>query len=180
MTEEFTNYDVYSNGKMEKLNQSQVQQDRSAGRAPGATQEDSKRLVNLLHMSKMIESEADEMFKSTNCLLCWYPKSHAENHHMPVCGFLKRYGITCSYNQTTDMRISKKSRNKYTGRRKKNSGLDAEDTKIAVEADKKVQAKKDEAIKEQAASNAAGMNTVGANKKDSKSTSAANESIKKK
>ena len=70
MIEVFTNYDVYSNGKMKKLNQSQVQQAQSAGRAPGPTQEDSKCLVNLLHMSKMTESEADEMFKSTNCLLC--------------------------------------------------------------------------------------------------------------
>ena len=64
MTEVFTNYDAYSNGKMKKLNQNQVQQARSAGRAPGPTQEDSKRLVNILQMLKM-----------TNCLLCF-----SQNH----------------------------------------------------------------------------------------------------
>ena len=73
MTEVFTNYDVYSNSKMKKLNQNQVQQARLVGRAPGPTQEDSKRLINLLHMSKMTESEADKIFKSTNCLSCCFP-----------------------------------------------------------------------------------------------------------
>ena len=55
MTEIFTNYDVYSNGKMRKLNQSQVHQARTAGRGstPEPSQGDSRRLVNLLHMSKM-------------------------------------------------------------------------------------------------------------------------------
>ena len=56
MTEVFTNYAVYSNGKMTKLNQNQVHQVRAAGRAPTPTKEDSKRLVNLLHMSDMTES----------------------------------------------------------------------------------------------------------------------------
>ena len=52
MTEIFTNYDAYSNGKMRKLNQNQIHQARTAGRcsAPEPSQGDSKRLVNLLHM----------------------------------------------------------------------------------------------------------------------------------
>ena len=41
MTEIFTNYNVYSNGKMKKLNQSQIHQARSAGRVPDPTQSDS-------------------------------------------------------------------------------------------------------------------------------------------
>ena len=67
---------------------------------------------------------------------------------MLVCPFFKRYGISCSYNQTTDIRISEKSHNKYTDRRKKNAGLNADNTKKAAEADKRIQAKKNEAIKE--------------------------------
>ena len=60
MTEVFTNYDIYSNDEMKKLNQNQIltQQARLAGRASGPTQEDSKRLVNLFHLSEMTESEA--------------------------------------------------------------------------------------------------------------------------
>ena len=80
MTKVFTNDDVYSNGMMKKLNQNQVQQAQSAGRAPGPTQEDSKRLINLLHMSEMTESEVDEIFKSINCLLCCFSRSHAKNN----------------------------------------------------------------------------------------------------
>ena len=53
MTEVFTNCGVYSNGKIKKLNQNQVQQAWLAGRAPGPTQEDSKRLISILHMSEM-------------------------------------------------------------------------------------------------------------------------------
>ena len=41
MTAVFTNYGVYSNGKMTKLNQSQIHQARSAGRVPDPTQSDS-------------------------------------------------------------------------------------------------------------------------------------------
>ena len=162
MTEIFTNYDVYSNGKMRKLNQSQVHQDRSAGRAPEPSQGDSRRLVNLLHMSDMTEAEADEIFKSMNCLLCRFPKSHAKNHPMTRCEFLKKYGITCTHDYSTDMRISKKSRTRSNNRHKKNAGLDAKDEKNATEIDKKVQVKKkkDAAIKEHADADAAGMTTV--------------------
>ena len=51
----------------------------------------------------MTESEADEIFKSTNCLLCQYLKSHAKSHHMTTCGFLKKYGITCGYDRENDV-----------------------------------------------------------------------------
>ena len=112
MTEVFTNYAVYSNGKMTKLNQNQVHQVQTAGCAPTPTEEDSKRLVNLLHMSDMTESEADAIFKSTNCLLCRHPKSHAKNHHMTTCSFLTKYGITCGYDRFKDTRISEITRNK--------------------------------------------------------------------
>ena len=179
MTEVFTNYDVYSNGKMKKLNQTQIPQVQLAGRAPTPSQEDSKRLFNLLHQSEMMESEADEIFKSTNCLLCRYPKLHAKNHHMTTCGFLRKYGITCGYDHEFDMRIPKKYRTKITSRCKKNAGLDAEDDKKATEADKKAQANKDTAIKKQVAAAAADMTTVGADGKDTKSTLAANDSIEK-
>ena len=67
---------------------------------------------------------------------------------MLVCPFFKRYGISCSYNQTTDMQMFEKSRNKCTDCRKKNAELNDEDAKKAAEADKKVQVKKDEDIKE--------------------------------
>ena len=102
MTEIFTNYDVYSSGKMRKLNQSQVHQARSAGRVPEPSQSDSRRLTNLLQTTTMTEAEADEIFKCTNCLLCRYPKSHAKNHHITRCPFLKKYGITCTHDSTTD------------------------------------------------------------------------------
>ena len=68
MTGIFTNYDVYSNGKMKKLNLRQVHQARLTGRAPEPSQSDSRRLVNLLHMSDMTEYKANEIFKSTNWL----------------------------------------------------------------------------------------------------------------
>ena len=130
-------------------------------------------------MSDMTEEEADEIFKSTNCLLCCYPKSHAKNHHMTTCGFLKKYGIVCTHDQTSDMRIPEKYRTKATSCLKKNDALDAEDEKNAAETDKKVQAKKKKnaAIKEQAEANAAGMKTVGANENDTESLSAVSESI---
>ena len=51
--------------------------------------------------------------------------------------------------------------------------------KKAAEADKKAQAKKNVAIKEQAAADAARMTTVGVGGKDTKSTSAVNDSIDK-
>ena len=86
----------------------------------------------------MTEDEADEIFKSTNCLLCRYPKSHAKNHHMTTCGFLKKYGIVCMHDQTSNMRIPEKYCMKATTRRKKNDALDAEDEKNAAETDKKV------------------------------------------
>ena len=182
MTEIFTNYDVYSNGKMKKLNQSQVHQARSTGCAPEPSQSDSRRLVNLLHMSDMTEDEADEIFKITNCLLCRYPKSHAKNHHMTTCEFLKKYGIDCTHDRTSDMRIPKKYRTKATTCRKKNDALDAEDEKKAAVIDKKVQAKKkkDAALQEQAEAEAAGMKTVGADGKDTKTSLAAGDSIQKK
>ena len=82
MTEIFANYNVYSNGKMKKLNQSQIHQARSAGRVSDPTQSDSRHLMNLIQMSEMTEEEADEIFKCTNCFLCQYPKSHAKNHHI--------------------------------------------------------------------------------------------------
>ena len=65
--------------------------------------------------------------------------------------------------------------------RKKNDMLDAEDEKNAAETDKKVQAKlkKDAAINEQAEADATGIKTVGADWKDTKSLSAASESIEK-
>ena len=74
-------------------------------------------------MSEMTESEADEIFKSTNCLLCRFPKSHAKNHHMTTCGFLKKYGISCSYDRSTDMRVQEKFRNKVNTCKKKNVEL---------------------------------------------------------
>ena len=70
MIEEFVNYDIYSNGKMTKLSQHQVHQGRSACGPSVPSQADSKRLVNLLHMSEMTQPEVDLIFKETNCLLC--------------------------------------------------------------------------------------------------------------
>ena len=116
MTEVFTNYDVYSNGEIKKLNQNQVQQARSAGCAAGPTQIDSKCLVKLLHMSEITESEADEILKSNNCLLCRFPKSHTKNHHMTTCGFLKKYSISCAYDRSTDMRVPEKFWTKVNNR----------------------------------------------------------------
>merc|ERR1712238_105958 len=85
-------------------------------------------------MSEMTEEEADEIFKCTNCLLCRYPKSHAKNHHMTKCPFLKKYGITCTHDYTSDQRISESSRERSKQRRKKNEtldtvGADGKDTK---------------------------------------------------
>ena len=37
MTEVFISYDIYSNGKMKKLNQNKIPQARLAGRAPTLT-----------------------------------------------------------------------------------------------------------------------------------------------
>ena len=125
----------------------------------------------------MTEDEADEIFKSTNCLLCYFPKSHAKNHHMTTCRFLNKYGVSCAYDRSIDMRVPEEYRTKVTSHRKKNAALDDEEDKKAAETDKKVQAKKDAAIKEQAATEAAGMTTIGADGKETKSTSAANESI---
>ena len=88
--------------------------------------------MNLLHMSEMTEAEANEIFKSTNCLLCWFPKSHAKNHHMTRCEFLKKYGITCTHDYTTDSRISEKSRQRSKDRCTKNATLDAKDEKKAA------------------------------------------------
>ena len=95
----------------------------------------------------MTESEATKIFKSTNCLLCQFPKTHVKSHHISVCRFLKRYDINCSYKRTTDLQIPKKFCNKVNDRRKKNAGLDAKDAKKQAEADKTVQAKKDVTIK---------------------------------
>ena len=106
-----------------------------AGRAPEPSQSDSRRLVSLLHMSDMTEDKADEIFKSTNCLLCCYPKSRAKNHRMTTCGFLKKYSIVCTYDQTSDMRIPKKYCTKATTHRKKNDALDAKDEKNTAETD---------------------------------------------
>ena len=49
MTKIFTNYTVYSNGKMKKSNQSQIHQTQSAGRVPDPTQRDSRRLMTLIN-----------------------------------------------------------------------------------------------------------------------------------
>ena len=136
-----------------------------AGCASGPSQENSKRLVNLLHMSKMTESEADKIFKSTNYLLCYFPKSQAKNHPMTTCGFLKKYGITCTYERSTDMTVPEIFCIEVNNCKKKNAKLNAKDAKKAAKTDKKVQAKKDAAIKEQAAVDAAGMSTVGADGK---------------
>ena len=146
---------------------------------PGPTQEDSKRLVNLLNLSKITESEADKIFKSTNCQLCQFLKSHVTNHHMNICPFPTKYGVTCSYNQAIDMQLLKTFFTRYTDCRKKNAWLDAEDVKKSADADKKAKTKKDEAIKEQAVTDAAGMTTVGPDGNDTKYTSAANKSFQK-
>ena len=129
----------------------------------------------------MTEAKADEIFKCTNCLLCRYPKSHAKSHHMTRCPFLAKYCITCSHDFTTDSRISEESRQRNKNRRKKNATLDAEDEKKAAEIDKKVQAKKrkDAAAKEKAEAEAAGMATVGPDRKDTKTQSEAQKSIKR-
>ena len=152
-----------------------------AGRVLEPSQSDSKRLKNLLQTAEMTEAEADEIFKSTNCLLCRYPKSHAKNHHMTRCGFLKKYGIACTHDYTTDSRVSETSRQKSKDRRTKNVNLDADNEKKAAEIEKKVQTKKkkDTAAKEQAEADAAGMKTFGADGKDVKSPSGGNELIQK-
>ena len=128
-------------------------------------------------MAKMMEEEADEIFKCTNCLLCRYPKSHAKNHHMTKCPFLKKYGITCTHDFATDQRISEASRERGKLRRKKNANLDDEDDKKAVKLDKKAQKKKEKdaaaAAKERADAETAGMKTVGPNGKDTKTPSEA-------
>ena len=133
-------------------------------------------------MAEMTEEEADKIFKCTNCLLCRYPKSHAKNHHMTNCTFLKKYGITCTHDFATDQRISEASRERGKQRRKKNANLDAEDEKKAAELDKKAQAKKAKdsataAAKERADAEDAGITTVGPNGKDTKNQSEAQKSI---
>ena len=59
MTEIFTNYGVYSNEKMKKLNQSQIHQARLADQVPEPAPSDSRRLSNLLQTATMNEEEAD-------------------------------------------------------------------------------------------------------------------------
>ena len=93
---------------------------------------------------------------------------------MTTLDFLKKYGISCSYDRSNDMRVPEKFQTKVNNCKKKNAELDAKDTKNAAETDKKVQAKKDAAIKEKAADAAAGMSTVGLDGKDNKSQLAAN------
>ena len=184
MTEIFTNYNVYSNGKMKKLNQSQIHQARLAGHVPEPSHGDSRRLANLLQMAEMTEEEADEIFKCTNCLSCCYPKSHAKNHHMTKCPFLKKYGITCTHDFATDQQISEASSEQGKQRRKKNATLDGEDEKKATKINKKAKAKKkkdadDAAAKEKTEAEAAGMATVGTDGKYTKTQSEAQKSIQR-
>ena len=139
MTEVFTNYDVYKNSKMTKLNHHQVRQ--STGCAPDpANQEEHSRLHNLLHMATMTQDDADLIFKESNCLLCQHPKSHCLNHHMTSCLFLSKYGITCGYNHSHDQRLSKFAHE--TDCRAKNKGFDAEYFRKASAIDKTVKEKK--------------------------------------
>ena len=43
---------------------------------------------------------ANNMFKQTNCLACYHPKSHWLNLHMASCSHFKEFGLTVTYDST--------------------------------------------------------------------------------
>ena len=120
MTEVFTNYDVYKNGKMAKSNQYQAQ---STGCAPNPATPEEDCLHNLLHMATMTQDGADLIFKATNWLVYCHPKTYWLNHHMMICLFLANYGITYGYDYSHDQSLSKCACE--TDYRVKNKVLDA-------------------------------------------------------
>ena len=131
MNQIFSNSEVFSNGRMKKLNaRHAARAATTGGKSEEAT--DSKDANLHINMSgdyglnssgggnsKVTIFDVANMLKMTNCLACRYPKNDPCNHHMHKCPLLAEFGLTVTYDPTKDQhRESLSNRFKQRGQAK--------------------------------------------------------------
>ena len=124
MNQIFTNSDVYSAGRMKKLNARHVARAASqGGLSTDQSNSDAKNANMHIDMngdfglvsssggnSKVTVFDVANMLKMTNCLACRYPKNDVCNHHMHNCGLLEEFGLTVTYDPEKDQHREKVSK----------------------------------------------------------------------
>ena len=109
MTSVFINSNVYDNSKMKSMKGKGIAQSVTGSQQISS----SKNLAILMDRSfglnnssngieKVTSFDVINMFCMTNCLACRYPKNDRLNHHMQRCNILKEYGLTVTYDTSTN------------------------------------------------------------------------------
>ncbi|OEU11655.1 hypothetical protein FRACYDRAFT_244773 [Fragilariopsis cylindrus CCMP1102] len=114
MNQIFSNSEVFSNGRMKKLNaRHAARAATTGGKSEEATDsKDANLHINMSGDYGLISSsggnskvtifDVANMLKMTNCLACRYPKNDPCNHHMHKCPLLAEFGLTVTYDPTKD------------------------------------------------------------------------------
>ena len=129
MTKNFTNNDVYKDGKMLQLTNTQL----GSGRALRGPDTSTLSASNFsLNSSPPTPEDIDAIMTQTKCPICRLAPSHPKAHFMGSCDKLKRYGYKTTYNQSEDQ--SRDDYEKKSNQRAKSATLDAADAKKDAEA----------------------------------------------
>ena len=97
MTKQFTNNDVYKDGKMISLKNHQFSR---SSRGPAGSFLSNMNFC--LNTSKPTQEDFDALMQVTNCPSYKLPKIHPDNHFLSKCTLAKKYEYTHPYNQTSD------------------------------------------------------------------------------
>ena len=128
MTKNFTNNDVYKDGKMLELTNNQLCQGR-AMRGP-----DTSSL-------SPTQEDIDAIMKQTKCKICCLAPSHPKAHFLGSCDKLKKYGYKTIYNPLEDQ--TRTDHEKKSTQHAKSVALDIadakKDTELKIVNDKKSQ-----------------------------------------
>ena len=156
MTKQFTNNDVYKDGKMISLKNHQF--NRSSRGPAGSSLNDNNFCLNT---SKPTQEDVDALMKVTNCPHCKLLKTHPDNHFLSQYNLAKKHGYTNSYDRTSDeTRGDFKKKQAQCKQTVNTDKKDADDLKKA-ENDKKARAGREIADAEKARLAAAAAVTMG-------------------
>ena len=129
MTKNFTNNDVYKDGKMLQFTNTQLGHGRAL-RGPDTSTLSASNFS--LNSSPPTPEDIDAIMTQIKSPICRLATSHPKAHLMGSCDKLKRYGYKTTYNQSKDQ--SRDDYEKKSNQLAKSAGLDAADAKKDAEA----------------------------------------------